>query len=124
MALTDEFQYYLDHQTELAEQYEGKVIVIKAHRVIGAYSSEIEAIRQTTKKHALGTFLVQTVLCRSRKHGTDLPLAGTFLIDDGAYRAGCVHLCNPRHCIRSHHPGLHLGRLRSPRRGRIDLPRV
>ena len=59
MALTDEFQYYLDHQTELAEQYEGKVIVIKAHRVIGAYSSEIEAIRQTTKEHALGTFLVQ-----------------------------------------------------------------
>ena len=59
MALRDEFQYYLDHQAELAAQYEGKVIVIKDHRVIGAYASEIEAIRQTTKKHALGTFLVQ-----------------------------------------------------------------
>ena len=59
MALKDEFQYYLDHQTELAEQYEGKVIVIKARRVIGVYSSEIEAIRQVTKEHALGTFLIQ-----------------------------------------------------------------
>ncbi|MYA22593.1 MAG: hypothetical protein F4Z30_07305 [Gemmatimonadetes bacterium] len=59
MALKDEFQYYLDHQAELAAQYEGKVLVIKDHRVIGAYSSEIEAIRQTTKQHALGTFLVQ-----------------------------------------------------------------
>lgn len=59
MALRDEFQYYLDHQAELAAQYEGKVIVIKDHRVIGVYSSEIEAIRQTTKEHALGTFLVQ-----------------------------------------------------------------
>ena len=53
MALRDEFQYYLDHQAELAAQYEGKVIVI------GAYASEIEAIRQATKEHALGTFLVQ-----------------------------------------------------------------
>lgn len=59
MALRDEFQYYLDHQVELAAQYEGKVIVIKDHRVIGVYSSEIEAIQQTTKEHALGTFLVQ-----------------------------------------------------------------
>ena len=59
MALRDEFQYYLDHQVELAAQYEGKVIVIKDHRVLGAYSSEIEAIRQTAKEHVLGTFLVQ-----------------------------------------------------------------
>lgn len=57
MGLRDEFQYYLDHQAELAAQYEGAVIVIKDRRVIGAYSSEIEAIRQT--EHALGTFLVQ-----------------------------------------------------------------
>ena len=82
MALRDEFQYYLDHQAELAAQYEGKVIVIKDHRVIGVYSSEIEAIRQTTKEHALGTFLVAAVLFRSRKYATDLPLAAMLLIDD------------------------------------------
>ncbi len=82
MALRDEFQYYLDHQAELAAHYEGKVIVIKDHRVIGAYSSEIEAIRQTTKKHALGTFLVQPCSSDSRKYATDLPLADMLLIDD------------------------------------------
>ena len=62
MRLDDEFQYYLDHQAEFVERYEGKVIVLKNHEVIGAFGSEGEAVRETSKRHELGTFLVQRCL--------------------------------------------------------------
>ena len=58
-ALKKEFEYYLAHQRELAEKYEGKIIVIKNGVVLGAYDSDIEAINETTKEHEMGTFLVQ-----------------------------------------------------------------
>lgn len=58
--LMEEFDYYLDHQDELVEQYNGKYIVIMNHEVVGAYESESEAIEKTlAKKKRLGTFLVQ-----------------------------------------------------------------
>ncbi|OHB75886.1 MAG: hypothetical protein A2Z34_08420 [Planctomycetes bacterium RBG_16_59_8] len=57
--LKDEFQYYLEHQSELVEKYNGKFIVITNGSVIGAYETEVEAIETTIKIHALGTFLVQ-----------------------------------------------------------------
>ena len=57
--LEEEFKYYLDHQKELVEKYNGKFVVIKNHEVIGAFDSEIEAIDKTSKEHELGTFLVQ-----------------------------------------------------------------
>jgi nitrogenase molybdenum-iron protein alpha/beta subunit len=58
-ALRKEFEYYLAHQNELVEKYNGKVIVIKNGAVIGVYDSDIEAITETAKEHELGTFLVQ-----------------------------------------------------------------
>lgn len=58
-ALEKEFRYYLAHRDELIKEYTGKFIVIKDEKVIGAFDSEIEAIEKTTKKHPLGTFLVQ-----------------------------------------------------------------
>jgi len=57
--LEEEFKYYLDHQKELVEKYNGKFIVIKNLEVIGAFDSEIEAIEKTSKDYELGTFLVQ-----------------------------------------------------------------
>ncbi len=57
--LGKELQYYLDNQEELVRQYNGKYIVIKDSKVIGAFNTELEAIEETTKKHELGTFLVQ-----------------------------------------------------------------
>jgi len=57
--LKKEFQYYLEHQNELVEQYNGKFIVIKDKKVIGAYDSELEAVTETSQQHELGTFLVQ-----------------------------------------------------------------
>ncbi len=57
--LEKEFNYYLSNQNELVKQYNGKFIVIKDQKVIGAYDLEIEAIEMTSQKHELGTFLVQ-----------------------------------------------------------------
>ena len=57
--LEREFQYYLDHQAELVDRYNGKYIVIKNQQVIGSYETEIQAIEVSSKHHELGTFLVQ-----------------------------------------------------------------
>jgi hypothetical protein len=57
--LEKEFQYYLDNQKELVKKYKGKFIVIKNSKVLEAFDTELEAIQETTKKHPLGTFLVQ-----------------------------------------------------------------
>ena len=57
--LEKEFKYYIDHQAELVEKYDGKFIVIKDCKVIGAFDSELEAINTTSEQYELGTFLVQ-----------------------------------------------------------------
>lgn len=57
--LEKEFQFYLDHQADLVKKYNGKHIVIQGDQVIGAYDSEIDAYTETSKTHALGTFLIQ-----------------------------------------------------------------
>jgi ABC-type phosphate/phosphonate transport system ATPase subunit len=56
--LEKEFEYYIAHQAELVQQYNGKIIVIKDQKVIGAFDNEIEAINETSKVHPVGTFLV------------------------------------------------------------------
>lgn len=58
-ALEKEFKWYRDHQEELVNMYNGKFVVIKGCEVIGSFDSELEAIKETTKKNELGTFLVQ-----------------------------------------------------------------
>ena len=66
--LTKEFQYYRDHQDEMVEKYNGKVVVIKDQQVLGAYDDEILAVAETQKDHKLGTFLVQRVSPGSRDY--------------------------------------------------------
>ena len=57
--LGKEFEYYLEHQDELVEKYNGKFIVIKDCNVIGVFDSELEAVEHTAKQYELGSFLVQ-----------------------------------------------------------------
>ena len=57
--LGKEFKYFLDHQDELVEKYNGKIVVIKGTKVIGAFGSVKEAYNTTVQKHELGTFLIQ-----------------------------------------------------------------
>lgn len=57
--LDKELQYYIENQTELVQNYQGKFLVIKNQAVIGIYNAEIEAYSETVKEHELGTFLIQ-----------------------------------------------------------------
>lgn len=57
--LENEFKYYLDHQAELVEKYNGKFLVIKGNEVIGVYDAEDVAFFETGKKYEPGTFLIQ-----------------------------------------------------------------
>lgn len=57
--LEKEFKYYLDHQEELVNQYNGKFLVIIDQKVVGVYSSMDEAYFEAQKKYELGTFLIQ-----------------------------------------------------------------
>lgn len=59
--LRREFEFYLAHQEEMVEQYDGRVIALKGGRVLGVYDSELAAVTELQKSHALGTFLVQRV---------------------------------------------------------------
>ena len=59
--LQREFEFYLSHQDEMVEKYDGKYIVIKDGAVIGDYDDELTAVTVTQKLHELGTFLVQKV---------------------------------------------------------------
>ena len=57
--LNDEFQFYLDNQTNLAKEYDGKYLVIKGQEVIGVYCDDRSALQETQKTEKLGSFLIQ-----------------------------------------------------------------
>ena len=59
--LKREFDWYIAHQDEIVKQYDGRYVVIKDCKVIGAFDDQASAIAETTKTYALGTFLVQKV---------------------------------------------------------------
>jgi len=59
--LLEEFNFYLKNQEAFIPVYNGRVIVIKGKKVIGAYDDDLEAINKTIRIHPLGTFLVQRV---------------------------------------------------------------
>lgn len=54
-----EFLYYLAHQDELVEKYNGKVIVLYHHKVVGAYASYGEAHLEAIKQCEPGKFILQ-----------------------------------------------------------------
>lgn len=57
--LNEEFNYYLEHQSDLVKAHEGKFLVIKGQKVQGAYNSKMQAYEEGKKSHELGTFLIQ-----------------------------------------------------------------
>lgn len=59
--LKREFDWYVANQAELVTKYDGKFVVVKDAKVIGAYDDQAAAVYETSKKHELGTFLVQKV---------------------------------------------------------------
>jgi len=59
--LEKEYDYFLSNKETLVANYFNRVIVIKGSEVIGDYDTKEEAIRETIKKHKLGTFLIQEI---------------------------------------------------------------
>lgn len=59
--LKREFDWYIAHQDEIVTQYDGRYVVVRDCKVIGAYNDQSSAIAETTKTYPLGTFLVQKV---------------------------------------------------------------
>ena len=62
--LEKEFKYYLQNQEELVDKFYGRFILIKDEKVLGNFSTEVEAIlfAQNTLGLQLGSFLVQNCL--------------------------------------------------------------
>lgn len=59
MALSKEFQYYIDNQEELASKYNDKYIVIVGEEVVGVYDDISDAYSKPQEKYELGTFFIQ-----------------------------------------------------------------
>ena len=57
--LEQEFQYYIDHQDELVQTYQGKFLLISGEEVKGAYDNETDAYLDGKKRFGLGNFLLQ-----------------------------------------------------------------
>lgn len=57
--LDKEFQYFLEHQQELASKYNGKYIVIVGDNVVGTYDTNEDAYEDSLKRYNLGEFLIQ-----------------------------------------------------------------
>lgn len=59
--LRREFEFYRANQDDMVEHYNGKVIALKNHKVLGVYDSHLSAFTQTVKEHERGTFMIQRV---------------------------------------------------------------
>ena len=60
--LDKEYAFYQQNKDELKKKYLGKYIVIKGGLVLGAYNSNVEAVKESLKMEEMGTFLVQEVV--------------------------------------------------------------
>ena len=59
--LMAELEFYMEHQDEFVEKYDGKVIVLKNREVLGIYDTVGQARDETMKSHAPGTYQIQRV---------------------------------------------------------------
>ena len=64
--LDKEYKYFESVSDDLAKKYPHKYAVIKEEEVIGIYDTLKEALEETSKKHELGTFIVQQ--CEDKTH--------------------------------------------------------
>ena len=78
--LTEAFKYYVAHQDELVEKYDGKVIAIKDCAVVGAFDSYGEAIEWADQRYEPGTCALQKVSAGPKDYTitlhTPMPLRG------------------------------------------------
>ncbi len=59
--LEKEYGYFVKNKETLLQKYPDQFIVIIGETVIGNYATQEEALREASKQHALGTFLIQKI---------------------------------------------------------------
>lgn len=57
--LKDNFNYYIEHQTELVKKYNGRFLVLKDCEVVGDYDNERDAYFASVERYCLGNFIIQ-----------------------------------------------------------------
>jgi hypothetical protein len=55
----DELDFFVANQEELVREYRGKVLVIRGRKVVGVYSTSLEAYVEAQKSYELGSFMIQ-----------------------------------------------------------------
>jgi hypothetical protein len=55
----EELEFFKNNQAALVEKYGGRVLAIKGDKVLGVYNSALDALKETTKEHKLGSFMIQ-----------------------------------------------------------------
>ncbi len=59
--LEKEYKYFLENKDSLLKEYRNMFIVIKDDKVVGSYTTQDEALSESSRKYALGTFLIQKI---------------------------------------------------------------
>jgi len=57
-----ELAFFIENQQELVKKHLGKILVISGPKIIGVYTTELEAYVETQKKYPLGSFMLQPCL--------------------------------------------------------------
>lgn len=57
--LDKEFNFYIENQKMLLEEYKGLFLVIVGCEVVGHYATFADAYNDSSKKYTPGTFLIQ-----------------------------------------------------------------
>lgn len=61
MSLEKEFNYFIKNKEDLLKSFLNKFVVIINDKVVGSYDSQEKALREASKQHKAGTFLIQKV---------------------------------------------------------------
>jgi hypothetical protein len=76
-ALCAERQYYAEHREELVKENPGKFLLIREQKLIGAFDSYSEALREGARQFGTESFLIQRTMRHSASHDrTDSVLRG------------------------------------------------
>lgn len=57
-----EFNFFINNQERLVQQYGGKTLIIKGEEVIGVYNNTVEAYLKAQKENQLGKVMIQACL--------------------------------------------------------------
>lgn len=60
--LEREFNFFKEHQDEIAREHHGRFVVIVGEEVVDVYDTALEAYEAASQEHEAGTFLVQQAL--------------------------------------------------------------